>query len=273
MAIEHVLTCHSVTRLSSIALLSTSGRVFKYMHVLILGRKMSDCKGKQRVNINFLVKLKKFATKNFQLLTEAYGENYMFRARVFEWHKRFSEGRESLKNDDRPSRPSTAVTDDNIEKVQDVIRKDRRLGVRAVAEKVDLDRESVRRILREELNMRKVCAKMVPKLLSDKQKERHKEMCLDLLQRTEEEPDLLNSIITCDETWVFKYDPETKRQPMQWKSTSSTRPKKARMSCSKFKAMLIVFFNIQGIGMAEWVPSGQTVNQQYYIEVLIKLLE
>ena len=43
-AIEYVLTCHNVTRLSSIALLSTSGRIFKYRRVLILGRKMSDCK-------------------------------------------------------------------------------------------------------------------------------------------------------------------------------------------------------------------------------------
>ena len=60
--------------------------------------------------------------------------------------------------------------------------------------------------------MRKVCAKMVPKLLSDEQKERHKELCLDLLQRVDIEPDLLNSIITCDETWVYTNDPETKRQ-------------------------------------------------------------
>jgi len=58
---------------------------------------------------------------------------------------------------------------------------------------------------------------------------------------------------------------------VQWKSTSSPRQKKARMSRSKFKAMLIVFFDIQGIVMAQWVPSGQMVNQQYYIEVLTKL--
>jgi len=45
------------------------------------------------------------------------------------------------------------------------------------------------------------------------------------------------------------------------------------MSRSKFKAMLIVFFDIRGIVMAEWVSSGQTVNQQYYIEVLTKLHE
>jgi len=86
-----------------------------------------------------------------------------------------------------------------------VIREDQRWGVRAEAE-VNLDRESVREILREELNMRKVCAKMVPKLLSDEQKECRKELCLDLLQCIENEADLLNSLITCDETWVFMYD-------------------------------------------------------------------
>jgi uncharacterized Zn finger protein len=40
----------------------------------------------------------------------------MSRARVFEWHKRFLEGMESVKDDDRPGRPRTAVTDDNVEK-------------------------------------------------------------------------------------------------------------------------------------------------------------
>jgi len=107
-----------------------------------------------------------------------------------------------------------------------VIREDRRLGVRAVAEEVSLDRESVRRILREELDVRKVCAKMVAKLLSDEQKERRKELCLVLLQRIENEPDLLYLIVTCDEACVFTCDPETKRESMQWNSTSSSGPKK-----------------------------------------------
>ena len=121
--------------------------------------------------------------ETFQLLTEVYGEESC--ARVFEWHKRFSERRESLKDDDRPDRPCTAVTNVNTEKVRDVIRKGQRVGVRAVAEEVILERESVWLILREELNMRKVCAKMVPKVQSDEQKEHHKELCLDLSQRIE----------------------------------------------------------------------------------------
>jgi len=40
------------------------------------------------------------------------------------------------------------------------------------------------------------------------------------------------------------------------------------MSCSKFKAMVIVFFYIQGVVMAQWEPSGQTVNLAYYTEIL-----
>ena len=103
-----------------------------------------------------------------------------------------------------------------------------------------MERESVRQILREELNVRKVCAKMVPKALLEEQKECRKELSLDLLQRFENEPDLLNLIITCDETWIFTYDPETKRQSVQWKSTSPPRPKTARMSRSKFKSIVFI---------------------------------
>jgi len=52
---------------------------------------MSDCKSEQ-VNIKFLVKLKESVAEIFQLLTEAYGEDCMSHARVFEWHTQFSEG-------------------------------------------------------------------------------------------------------------------------------------------------------------------------------------
>jgi hypothetical protein len=43
------------------------------------------------------------------------------------------------------------------------------------------------------------------------------------------------------------YDPETKGQSSQWKSPSSPQPKKASMSSSSTKTMLIVFFDIQHI--------------------------
>ena len=87
-----------------------------------------------------------------------------------------------MKDDGRPGHPRTSVTASNMEKVREVIRKDRRLCVQAIAEMVNLDRENVRSILTEELNMRKVCVKMVPEMLSAEQKELRKEICSDLLQ-------------------------------------------------------------------------------------------
>jgi hypothetical protein len=84
-----------------------------------------------------------------------------------------------VKYDDRPGCPRTSVTPNNIEKVQDVIQKDCKLGVRAIAEMVNLDRESVLHILTEELNMKKICAKMVPKMLSAEYKELRKEIRSD----------------------------------------------------------------------------------------------
>lgn len=195
----------------------------------------------QRVNVKFLVKLGKSATETYSLLQQVYREECMSRTRVFEWCKRFKEGREEIEDDPRPGRPSTSKTDENIEKIGKVIRQDRRLSIRAVAETVGIDKESVRQILHENFNMRKVCSKMVPKILTPEQKESRMEICSDILKNIRKDPELLERVITCDESWFFTYDPETKRQSMHWKSPNSPRKKKARMSKSKFKAMMIVF--------------------------------
>lgn len=48
---------------------------------------------------------------------------------------------------------------------------------------------------------------------------------------------------------------------MHCKISVSPKMKKGQMSKSKLKAMLIVFFDIKGIIITEWVPRGKTVNQ------------
>jgi len=60
---------------------------------------------------------------------------------------------------------------------------------------------------------------------------------------------------------------------MHWKSPQSPRKKKARISKSKLKVMMIVFFDIRGVIYIDWVPEGQTVNQVYYKNVLTILRE
>ena len=83
---------------------------------------------------------------------------------------------------------------------------------------------------------------------------------------------LLENVITGDESWVFQYDLETKRQSRQWKSVSLPRPKKVCMQHSQVKVMLITFFDHQGRVHHDFVPEEQTVNQHFYKEVLIRLV-
>jgi len=52
------------------------------------------------------------------------------------------------------------------------VRENRRLTVRSIAEQVNIYRETVRKILTEDLDMGKVCEKMVPKELTEEQKQR-----------------------------------------------------------------------------------------------------
>jgi hypothetical protein len=77
---------------------------------------MLSSKVEQRVAIKFLDKLNKTPTKCFRMLTEAYGADCISRARLFEWHKRFSDGREDVEDDERPRRPCTSKTNKNVEK-------------------------------------------------------------------------------------------------------------------------------------------------------------
>jgi hypothetical protein len=62
----------------------------------------------QKVAIKFRVILKKTATKTLKMLKSAYGEEYLSRTNVFEWHKMLKEGGESLQGDKRVKRKLTA---------------------------------------------------------------------------------------------------------------------------------------------------------------------
>ena len=177
-----------------------------------------------------------------------------------------------MKDDQRSGRPSTSRTTDSTEQVKQLARADRRLTVRMIASELSISKETAWRIIIEDLGMCKICAKMVPKLLSDNQKERRVLVCKDILECLETEPNLLDKVITGDESWIFEYDPETKRQSLQWKSAGSSRPKKAKMSKSKMELLFIAFFDISGIVHTEFLPQGTTINQHVYKEILRRLI-
>ncbi|GFU67138.1 mariner Mos1 transposase [Trichonephila clavipes] len=129
----------------------------------------------------------------------------------------------------------------------------------------------VHKIISEDLGMRKICGKLVPKVFTDVQKQNRDAVSKDLLERIEEDPYFVDNVITGDESWFFQYDPETKRQSNEWHTPQSPGQKKARMSKSRMKTTLIAFFDKNGVVHSEFVPEGQTVNGAFYVEVLKRL--
>ena len=119
--------------------------------------------------------------------------------------------KEQIKNEPRSGRHSTSKTDNNVEIVRALVRSDRRLTVRMIASELNLNHTTVHQILTEELAMKKVCAKFVPKNLTIEHKENRMDVCLHLLERNQRNRNFLKNVITGDETWIFEYDPETKR--------------------------------------------------------------
>jgi len=72
-----------------------------------------DVKEEQRVAIKFCCKVDFSATKTAELIQKAHSDAALSRTTNFEGHKRFREGRESVKDDERSGR-LTSRTDDNI---------------------------------------------------------------------------------------------------------------------------------------------------------------
>ena len=64
----------------------------------------------ERYAIKFCFKLGKNATDTYEILQTAFGASCMNRASVFEWHKRFKEGRESVRDDERCGRSKEVNT-------------------------------------------------------------------------------------------------------------------------------------------------------------------
>ncbi|UYV64915.1 hypothetical protein LAZ67_3002413 [Cordylochernes scorpioides] len=142
-----------------------------------------------------------------------------------------------------------------------------------VAEDLNISIGSCHSIFINDLGMRRVAAKFVPKLLNCDQKQHRMNIANEMLDSVRDDPNLLQWVIIGDEAWVYGYDVETKAQSSQWKLPHEPRPKKARQVRSNVKVLLTVFFDCRGVVHHEFLPQGRTVNKEYYLQVMRNLRE
>ena len=116
------------------------------------------------------MRLGKTGSETFEMLTQAFDDLCMSRSRTFEWFGRFKNGRTSTANDDQSGRPSTATTPSKVEQLRAAVNQDRHRTIHDLCAEVGIGYGSCQRILTEQLNMHRIAAKFVPRVLTHDQK-------------------------------------------------------------------------------------------------------
>ena len=141
-----------------------------------------------------------------------------------------------MRDDERCGRSKEVRTPELIGQIKNFMDKDRRMSIVTISAQFDVSLGTVHTIIREELKTGKICAKFAPRVLREDQKERRCHDSREMVELINSDPAVLDALVTCDESWIYCYDPETK-----WKHTDSPRPKKARQSKSIHKILMIPF--------------------------------
>ena len=125
----------------------------------------------------------------------------MNRAPVFERHRRFKEGRESVRDDERCGRSMEVRTPELIGQIKNFMDKGRRVSIETISTQFDVSVGTVHTIIREELKMRKICPKFVLRVLREDQKERRCHDSREMVELINSDPAVLDALVTCDEIW------------------------------------------------------------------------
>ncbi|XP_041985295.1 protein GVQW3-like [Aricia agestis] len=140
---------------------------------------------------------------------------------VYKWHGLFKHGRDSIKDDPRSGLPVEATTSDIVEKVEKLVLEDTRLKKKQLSAFIGVSDTTILRILHDDLGMTKVSARWVPRMLTLLQKQQRIDASKHFLEVCGDNPmQILERIVTGNETWVHHFEPESKQESMQWHTTS-----------------------------------------------------
>ncbi|CAN8016469.1 unnamed protein product [Ixodes persulcatus] len=186
---------------------------------------------------------------------------------VRKWCREFKDGPTDV-HDEQRSGP-LSVLNETIAKLEETMLKDRRVTVRELCEMIpDVSKTCIDKILTDHLGYAKVCARSVPKMLTENHKLQRVEAARECFQAYETNgEELLESIATGDETWVHYTTPETKQQSRQCKHPESPKPRKFKQTLYAGMVMASVFWERKGL-LYEFMPAGTTINADRYCETL-----
>ena len=173
-----------------------------------------DQKTEIRSYIKCRIRLNINSKQIFNELCGIYGPQTISVRTGFRWVKAFKAGKLSVEDDNRPGRPKTSVTKANIAVVKIVVEQDARLSVKDIASCIG----SVQTILKKRLDLRKVCARWVPHLLTEEQNTQRLKCGRELLKTFKGcNSRVISNLLIGDETWLHMFESQRRADDKQWK--------------------------------------------------------
>jgi transposase len=125
-------------------------------------RKMSEAmvhvSMEQRIIIKSLMKEGCKPSEICSRLKRQYGEKTLSNVSVYKWSSAFKKGRETVENKPHERRPRTSITGENSDRVDALIRKNRRITVLKLSGIMNISDGSVKTIIKQHLQYANVCA-------------------------------------------------------------------------------------------------------------------
>jgi len=164
------------------------------------------------------------------ILTEILGEHAPSYATVKNWVAHFKCGDFSNCDAPRPGRPKTVTTPEIIDQIHELCLEDRQISAKSIVEQLGISREQVGSIIHEDLDMRKLSAKLGPKCLNADQKHQRCQSSEQLLEFSWHDPnDFLSRLVIMDKTC---YITMTWRQSKnQWNGGIAAHPTQKNSEC------------------------------------------
>ena len=178
--------------------------------------------------------------------------NKLGRSQIFQWFSRFKAGRTSTDDEEHTGRPVSSSAPEMIERVRQIIREDRLHTIDEVSMLVGISHGTCLKILTEDLKMRRVESKFVPRHLKVDQQQQRLDVCLDLRENGPNASSFFRiSLRVTNLGFGLRHGNQISVQSME--RPGSPGPKMARQVRSNIKSMLICLFDQKGIVHKEFV--------------------
>ena len=146
------------------------------------------------------------------------------------------------------------------------------MSVRDIGSCTGISEDSVQTILKKHLDLRTVCARWVPHLLTEEQKTQRLKCSQELLKTYKGcNSRVISNLLTGDETCVHMFEPQRRADNKQWKRKDKKHPCIAKRTISSKKMLYAIVFNSSGpIVQVPKCPSGHTVTGRFYKNSVLK---